>query len=368
MRLPSLPPGAVRGVATALATTVLAGLFVLLVVKGQGGGLPGESPARAVPGSPTATAAPAPDLSAAPSTAPTLQAPGEALLSPGVPLASAEAIARALALETEVTVATANLYIRLPWSQARADLERIAARAQLIGLNEVSPERAADLRGWAAANPGWTFVRPTHPSSSFSGQNAVLVRTDTFEVLSQGVVFGSRASMRGYKIDSRWITWVQLREVESGRGVVYLQTHMDAAVESGGRPRGNAAPRLANNMRYMQTLERVAATFATNHEVIVGGDWNVDALGDRRVQSPRFPFRLLEDGGTAGAAGLRSSYTLLGFDVPPTSRLAGGRYIDYLAVWTRPDRGGATFTDHTVLTGAFSDHDPLLARVRFSAR
>ncbi len=265
---------------------------------------------------------------------------------------------------SDVVVATANLYIAMPWAQAREDLERLTARADVIGLNEISPARAADLAGWTRDHPGWQLVRPVDRRSVWSGQNAVLVRTTRLEPLARGVVFGSRASMTGYRINARWITWVQLHDPVSGRGLVFIQTHMDAAVESDGRPRSGAGQRVANNLQYMRTVQRMAEVFAPTHEVVVGGDWNVDARADRAVRSSRLPYRVLEGASAVGLAGLRTTYSVFGFTVPPTSRYAGGRWIDYLALWTRPDHQHAAFTGQQELTGVNSDHNPLLAGLR----
>lgn len=267
----------------------------------------------------------------------------------------------------EVVVATANLYTRLPWDRARADLERLTTAVDLVGLNEVTPARAGQIASWTSANPDWELVRPVDARSSWSGSNAVLVRTTTFDVLDRGVVYGSRASMPAYRIDSRWITWVQLRERTTGRGLVWMQTHMDAAVENDGVPRRGAGQRVRNNVQYMRTLSAMARSFQRNHEVLVGGDWNVDAAADRRAQHPQMPYTLLEERAAADSAGLRSTYSLLGLDVAPTSRYAGGRWIDYLAVWTRPDDEGVAVTGHQVVTGVNSDHNPLVAGVRITA-
>ena len=173
--------------------------------------------------------------------------------------------------------------------------------------------------------------------------------------------------MPAYRIDSRWITWVQRRERITGRGLVWMQTHMDAAVESNGTPRRGAGQRVRNNEQYMRTLLAMARNFERNHEVLVGGDWNVDARADRRVQHPQMPYTLLEQRAAADTEGLRTTYTLIGLDVAPTSRYAGGRWIDYVAVWTRPGGEGATVTGHQVVTGVNSDHNPLVAGVRISA-
>lgn len=355
------------GILTAVGLVAM----LVLVVRPQGGSLPGAggldktAVAQQLPGTdPLHTGAPAGLPSDGTEAAPDLS---ELLPSLDLPTILPEHFPdeTTAPAHADVIVATANLYTRLPWAEARQDLQRVASGAHLIGLNEVTPGRAAQISGWTTGSPDWTFVRPTDPRSEWSGSNAVLVDSSVFEVLEQGVVYGSPASMPAYRIDSRWITWVQLRERSTGRGLVYLQTHMDAAVERGGVPRRGAAARVRNNEQYMRTLDTLARTFQSNHEVLVGGDWNVDASADRRAQHPRMPFTALEKRNAEGP-GLRSTYSLLGLGVPPTSKYAGGRWIDYLAVWQRAE-GGATVLSHQVLTGVHSDHNPLVATVRIPA-
>lgn len=354
-------PNLLRNAAVGFFTFLMAVGILVLVARPQGGGIPGSSlPAGAAP-MPTQSVGPVTEMPELTDPEPSLDLP--TILPEHFP--DGQALPQVTGRPSDVVVATANLYTRLPWPAAQADLDRLASGADLIGLNEVTPERARQIAAWTAQRTGWELVRPTDVRSRWSGSNAVLVRTRTFDTLQRGVVFGSRASMRGYRIDSRWITWVQLREKRSGRPLVYLQTHMDAAVEHNGRPRGNAAPRVRNNVQYMSTLSRMVQAFQTNHEVLVGGDWNVDARADRQVQHPQLPFTRLEARNQAARPGLRSTYSLLGFGVPPTSRYAGGRWIDYLAIWTRPeDEAKAVVTGHQVLTGVNSDHNPLVATVR----
>ena len=277
---------------------------------------------------------------------------------------------------TQLRVATANLYTGLSPGAARRDLRRLLGRADLVGLNEIGPARARQLRSWLPAR--WSLVRPTDPSSPrWSGSNAVLVDGSRFERLHEGVVFGSRAAMPSYRVASRWVTWVRLRERSTGTELVHLQTHLDAAVEVRGRPRAGAAARIAGNARYQRVLLRLVRGFAGGAEVVVAGDWNVDARADQRVGYRWFPASLLQAQQPEGR--LRSSYSILGTDVPPTRPFDGpraarrsgegevvrGRLVDYVALWQRP--GGASFVDQEVLTGAASDHDPLVVTVRLPA-
>lgn len=359
-------PAVMKRVFVAILTVLGLVVMLVLVMRPQDATLPGTSDRPgALPGPPAPEQPPRgglpTDLPDLPPQVPSLDLP--TILPEHFPDEKSAAPERT----AEVLVATANLYTRLPWFKARADLDRLAGSVDLIGLNEVTPGRAGQISAWTATNPDWELVRPVDGRSAWSGSNAVLVHTAVFDVLERGVVYGSQASMPAYKIDSRWITWVQLRERTTGRGLVWMQTHMEAAVERNGAPRRGAGQRVRNNAQYMRTLLSMAHSFQRNHEVLVGGDWNVDARADRQVQHPRMPYTLLEERDRVDVGGLRSTYSLLGLDVAPTSRYAGGRWIDYLAVWTRPDGKGATVTGHQVLTGVHSDHNPLVAGVRITS-
>ncbi|HSV38831.1 MAG TPA: hypothetical protein VLI04_08740, partial [Nocardioidaceae bacterium] len=228
---------------------------------------------------------------------------------------------------------TANLYVGMSSAGALGDVDRLAEDSSIIGLNEISRGRAGLLRGWAASHAGWSFFSPTSPTNEYQGLNAILVDTQHFKVLDQGVLFGSRASMTGYRINSRWITWTLLEHKKSKTRVSWVQTHMDAAVEVGGHPRGGSGQRVRNNLDYMRELERTVETLAAAGEVIVAGDWNVDARADGQVQHSAFPYAVIEGyGSDSSLPGLRSVYTELGIKSPSTR---SGRWIDYLLTWKR---------------------------------
>jgi hypothetical protein len=256
----------------------------------------------------------------------------------------------------------ANLYTGMTQSEAISDVNRLAVDSDVIGMNEVSRERAGQLRTWAAEHPGWSFYSPTG-SDPYQGLNAVLVNTKVFTVVDEGVLYGSRSSMRGYKISSRWVTWLLLRHKASKTNVSWVQTHMDAAVESHGHPRAKAGQRIRNNLAYMQVLKATVAKLATVGQVLVAGDWNVDAAADRQVEYGAFPYAVLEgDGSNSALPGLRSIYTALGIKGPPTR---SGRWIDYIASWVRPAAENImTFVDYRILTGGNSDHNPVEAVVQ----
>jgi hypothetical protein len=286
----------------------------------------------------------------------------------GVPLSLGATAAQAEDTLPKFRVATLNTFAGLEWDEARADLVRLMdnQNVDLIGLNEIKPNRAQSIREWVRdVRTGWWFYSPTDPDNPWRGMNSVLVRKSVFEPLDSGVRWGSKSYNYNYDIDNRWITWVYLRHRATGAKFNWLQTHTDAAVEDGGHP-VNAPERLEGYTTYMNNLKDVVQDRLPTGEVLVAGDWNVNSVADRDVRYWRFPFVALEkEDHDAELPGLRSTYSHFGFgSIAATSGTS--RYIDYIAVWMRAfiENRVLTFSDgHTVLTGFNSDHNPLLTTV-----
>ena len=182
-------PATVRQVFVGILTVLGVVVMLVLVVRPQDTTLPGTSAQLgALPGPPGTTPVPSAEVPTG------LPEPDSAMPSLDLPTILPEHFpdgdekATEPQKTAEVLVATANLYTRLPWDRARADLERLTSSVDLVGLNEVTPGRAGQISAWTTANPDWEFVRPVDSRSSWSGSNAVLVRTSTFEVLERGVV------------------------------------------------------------------------------------------------------------------------------------------------------------------------------------
>ncbi|RCK69896.1 hypothetical protein DT076_07650 [Desertihabitans brevis] len=282
---------------------------------------------------------------------------GTSLLSP----TAASAAAR-----SRVRVATYNLNTGSA-TATRADLDVLSDRVALLGVNECMGVEREAIAAWVRARPNWRWHRPVSRGGEtrFKGSNAVLWDRRVFRLRAQGARFGSRSHTPNFEIDERWITWVELTHRDSGRDIVWIQTHMDPTVERDGRPRKGAEARIEGNLTYMRRVKALAAAKSEGAEVLVAGDWNVDARADRRVGHHRFPFAVLEErDAPAKLPGLRTTYSHFRFDVPATSGPAKtGAYIDDLALWVRRSKAARVvrFTDHRVLTGLRSDHRPLVA-------
>lgn len=281
------------------------------------------------------------------------------LVSPG-PGANLETVIR----EVPMRVATANIYSRMSWSGAAADLANLVDQnTDLVGLNEISPSRASAINAWVATKPGWHFYAPPSSPTPFRVSNSLLWNEARLDLIDSGSEFGSRSATRRYTVDSRWITWAKFRVRKTGTTVYFLVTHMDPDVERAGVPRRNAT--VGANQIYMGKLKSFAQQLVNPRtkgdqpsNVIIVGDWNVNALADRKVAAAEMPFAFLEG---RGAGPIISSYTALGFNFPPTSPRSR-RWIDYVALWAKMPLGGPelSFTKQYSPSPVNSDHNPVI--------
>jgi endonuclease/exonuclease/phosphatase family metal-dependent hydrolase len=279
---------------------------------------------------------------------------------PGTPPAlQRAAVARKLRGEVldTIGVVSANAFRHLSWAGAKHDWDRLTGNpdVDLIGWQESkSPAFRSLYPRYAAA--GWqTWYRPD-PDGPIS--LAVTWRTSTFGL--EGVRFvkmhdGGFPRQTTDPFPARWVVVVTLRHRASGRTVTLLNTHVNQHIETGHGFQHNLNARRAH-----QHLARLATMWGTvPGDVVVGtGDYNFDYADDSRYRPA---------GGTTQAFAGRalSSYQALGLDgLAPTRNT---RWIDYvfLASASVKGHGGtAQFARHRTLTGASSDHDPLLARIR----
>lgn len=262
-------------------------------------------------------------------------------------------------------------------AQAKGDLTALAARADLIGINQATCASPTTVPEWAAARPAWRHHQPsvTAGEPQPSGVDAVLWRDDVFALVDRGVrsvpvavaaVPSDAASSDAAPSHAssgrapRWLTWVTLHHRASGGVLTWVQVQMDRPTDG---PREAAA-----NLTAMGRLVGLVRERAAAGEVLVGGDWAVCARADRRRPDDARPFAVLEGrDDPATLPGLRSTYSFFGFATPATSgRPESGRYTDYVALLrrSRVEERSMSFESHRVLTGYRSAHRPVQAVVR----
>lgn len=261
-------------------------------------------------------------------------------------------------------IITYNAEAKLDVDTAMADLARLMARdPDVIALQELAnPDKRRAIREtyidcegcvWAANMPG-----PAVP-----GETPVLYRADRFELKGSGSVQVTEPTYVGKRgagpstINAKYINWVRLTDLQSGRPLYVLNNHTVPSVQAkSGGPNRRAPERLKLLRKHLQGVQTMVSEITAKNWglVFVTGDLNVNFRRDR-VLAPRiFPYSMF------GEVGLRATYETIREPRSGTHTLRTGndtRLIDY--VYYLPRRS-VTPVELKILRGTSSDHRPLM--------
>ncbi|MDG4826853.1 endonuclease/exonuclease/phosphatase family protein [Asanoa sp. WMMD1127] len=257
--------------------------------------------------------------------------------------------APAAAATVTFKAATLNIYYGLTQAQFLQDLNLVASKADLVGLNEVGNRKAA-LESWAAANGWWWYA----PGGTNQAGEALIARKSTFDVLDQGSDFVCDTNGPGEVPPARYNNWVKYRHKASGRNVIQINAHANASIEDNGRPQDLPRTRCAEQQ--FQAIKDLAVAKQAEGQVIVSGDLNIDFSADRAYGYAKFPWQVFE---ANELPNLRSTYNLYGEKGAGTH---GNRHIDYVYFWKRlPAYQVMWMTGYDIVTGTNSDHNGVVA-------
>lgn len=274
-------------------------------------------------------------------------------------------IPRAQAAEqATINVGQSNILYKVGPRQFGEDLQRVARRSDLFGLNEVGDRRDALLK-WGARN-GWHVWAPAGQKRGRPGANAMLARKNVFQVVERGAEFICDSGDPGVGGENnpppRWLNWVRYLHVPSGMRLCHLHTHLNSHIDNGGRP--YQLPRTQDAERHLRILARRARAFAKVGQVVVTGDFNVDYADDSRVKYRNFPFAVLEGGDKRVRGGLRSNWSRFGAKGKGT---IGNSHFDYIYLWERPGEQRLNWVSNTMLAKGHSDHRAVVAKLAVRA-
>lgn len=260
-------------------------------------------------------------------------------------------------------VVTYNTEARLSPATAMQDLAAIMARhPDIVALQELaSPEKRADIRATYVDCDGcvWGTNMPGPP---VPGETPILYRADRFELLDSGSVQVTEPTYVGpagagpSTINAKYVNWVRLKDLQSGRPVYVLNNHAVPSVQGKtGGPNRHAPERLRIYRKHMDGLQHLVRDLTAQHWglVFVTGDLNVNFRRDRVLEPAIFPYRKL------GEVGLAASYQALREPSIGTHTLPSGndtRLIDY--VYFLP-RKPLVPSGQRIIRGLSSDHRPL---------
>ena len=201
------------------------------------------------------------------------------------------------------------------------------------------------------------------PTAAVPGGQPILFRRDKYTVLGSGMRQVTEDTYVGDKgagpstIHAKWITWVYLRDLATGRQVYVLNNHFVPTVQAPSGGTNNQTRRLAiyrKNMRGLVALiQEIQST--TGGLIFVTGDFNVNYRGDVVAKAPIFPYVAL------GSIGVTSSYQNVYVPETGTHILDNGydkRLIDYVFSLKRR---GMSSDALQILMGLSSDHRPLVS-------
>lgn len=255
----------------------------------------------------------------------------------------------ASAATTAFRAATLNIYNGLSQADFVHDLNLIASRADLVGLNEVG-NRKDYLESWAADNGWWLYA----PGGTNQAGEALIARKSMFDVRDKGSIFVCDTNGPGEVPPARYNNWVTYRHKASGRTVTHINAHAVASIENAGQPEDLPRTRCAEAQ--FQGIRDLAVDKQRDGQVIVSGDLNVDFSADRSYGYAKFPWKVFE---ANELPNLRSTYNLYGEKGTGTH---GNRHIDYVYFWKRlPEYQLMWMTGYDIVGGTASDHNGVVA-------
>ncbi|MFG1952038.1 hypothetical protein [Micromonospora sp. NPDC048830] len=126
-------------------------------------------------------------------------------------------------------------------------------------------------------------------------------------MVDKGSIFACDTNGPDEMPPARYNNCVKYRHKTSGRYVFHINAHLNASIESNGRPEDLPRTRCAE--KQIQDIKDLAVTKKDEGQVIVSGDLNIDFSADRAYGYEKFPWKVFE---ANSLPNLRSCYNLYG--------------------------------------------------------
>lgn len=269
------------------------------------------------------------------------------------------------ASDVPLSMATFNTAAYQSTKRAMHDINLILARQpDVLTLQEMgSPERRL-LVQQTLVDCETCLYDAYMPVPAVPGSTPILYRSDRFALISAQSVqvtndtYVGKAGAGPSTLRAKFINWVQLRDLLTGRIVNVLNNHAVPSVQGkNGGPNLRAAKRLALYRQHMlglrELIEQISAT--TGGLMFVTGDLNVNFRKDKVLKPRVFPYYNLS------LEKMKASFELLGMPRTGTHKLKNNdtRLIDYVYVGVRSQLKAVS---QEIVMGGYSDHRPLLVK------
>lgn len=255
-------------------------------------------------------------------------------------------------------------------SRTVSEVQALARRSDILTLQEMSSgKKRARVRQALVSCRGcrWGAFMPRR---AVPGGTPILFRKHQYRLERAGsrqVTSATRVGSAGAGpsvVRAKYVNFVKLTELKTGRTVWVLNNHAVPSVQGdGGRPNRHHRARLRVYRAHMERLAAIASRFERRGGMVFAtGDFNVNYRSDRVARARMFPYE------TMRSVGMRASYGPLGVPKRGTHVLRSGRstrLIDYVhflprkRLWPR---------SQGILRGFVSDHRPLLVHFEIAGR
>lgn len=278
--------------------------------------------------------------------------------APAAPAGAARAEPAVASLRFATLNTAASLSVRKAVSDIRTVLEQ---DPDVVTLQEMSSwEKRVKVRE-KFVDCGRCEYDAFIPVPAVQGGQPILWRSDTFELVDQGWDQVTEDTWVGEQgagpatIRAKYIVWVRLRELTTGRQLYVLNNHFVPTVQAEDGGRNSNTRRIAIYQKHMNALRtKVEGIQDSGRSVFVTGDFNVNYRKDKIERDTAFPYYNM------GLVDVRASYYALGEPRTGTHVLSNGfdlRLIDYVHFWARRM---VVPQAQRIMLGLNSDHRPLV--------
>ena len=179
--------------------------------------------------------------------------------------------------QLRLNVATWNAYAFNSTARVIAGIRDIGRAADVIGLQELTPERRRDSMTAA--------ISDTFSVSRANNAVPIIWKKARYSLLAQGSeeVFGVRrieGGVSGTSIGPKSIQWVQLRDKYTGAVFFVANHHIVPTIDRAGRPDTRNPRRLRLYQQQMDAMVKLVTRLRSFGPTVVTGDFNVAAKAD----------------------------------------------------------------------------------------
>lgn len=264
-----------------------------------------------------------------------------------------------------ITIASWNTMFNNSTSNVAKGAKAVAKKTDIIGFQELhlSDRRKAMRDAILCSSCDFTgYIKDYSVNGSSPSSVGIVWRKDRFKKLDAGYrkvsstqYIKTHTGITGNKVSAKWITWVKLKDKQTGKEFYMMNTHTVASLESKGKPMKGEGDRVDNYAHHMDVLTSLVNQLkADGLPIFITGDFNVNYRYDSRVKYKDFPYARLR------TIDVRSDYQRLkmaGISSHKGSHGSGTRIIDYVWSLDSPELVSSSMSISSVRYG--SDHYPV---------